>query len=132
MCGIAGIIGHGWEQFQLESMVQVQNHRGPDDTGMYIDETGQVGLGHNRLTIIDLSKAGHQPMSNNEKTLWIVFNGEVYNYLELKSELNEYNYRSQTDTEVILAAYERWWEDCVDHFIGMFAFAIWNTEKQKF
>ena len=131
MCGIAGIIGHGWEQFQLESMVQVQNHRGPDDTGMYIDETRQVGLGHNRLTIIDLSKAGHQPMSNNEKTLWIVFNGEVYNYLELKSELNEYNYRSQTDTEVILAAYERWGEDCVDHFIGMFAFAIWDISRQQ-
>ena len=90
-----------------------------------------MGLGHNRLSIIDLSTAGHQPMSNYDSTLWIVFNGEIYNYLELRAELSDYPYRSLTDTEVILAAYERWEKRCVDHFIGMFAFAIWDARRQR-
>ena len=129
MCGISGIVGPGWERPQLERMVTIQHHRGPDDSGVYVD--GEVGLGHNRLSIIDLSPAGHQPMSNHDGTLWIVFNGEVYNYLELRAELNDYPYRSRTDTEVILAAYERWGERCVEHFIGMFAFAIWDARCQR-
>ncbi len=131
MCGISGIVGKGWERGQLEAMVSIQRHRGPDDDGIYIDASGTVGLGHNRLSIIDLSPAGHQPMSNHDGTLWIVFNGEIYNYLELRAELSEYPYRTQSDTEVILAAYEQWGEDCAKHFVGMFAFAIWDERQQK-
>lgn len=112
-------------------MVAVQHHRGPDDQGTYIDRSGTVGLGHNRLSIIDLSPAGHQPMPNHDNTLWIIFNGEVYNYLELQAELGAYPYRSQSDTEVILAAYERWGEACVEHFIGMFSFALWDAPRQR-
>ena len=131
MCGISGIVGSGWELAQLEAMVEVQHHRGPDDSGVYVSKTVPVGLGHNRLSIIDLTSAGHQPMSNRDGTLWIVFNGEVYNYVELRGELSAYPYRSRTDTEVILAAYERWGESCVEHFIGMFAFAIWDERRQR-
>lgn len=127
MCGISGIVGQGWERGQLEAMVKIQHHRGPDDQGIYIDKTGTVGLGHNRLSIIDLTPSGHQPMSNRDGTVWIVFNGEIYNYLELRAELGEYPYRTQTDTEVILAAYERWGGACLEHFIGMFAFLIWDA-----
>src|SRR5436190_16636323 len=130
MCGIAGIVGHGWDRRQLESMVSIQHHRGPDDTGKYISPNGQVGLGHNRLSIVDLSSAGHQPMSNSDGTSWLVFNGEVYNHVELHRELHDYPFRSKTDTEVILAAYERWGENCVDHFVGMFAFALWDERRQ--
>ena len=131
MCGIAGIIGQSWERAQLEAMVTVQHHRGPDDSGVYVNETSTVGLGHNRLSIIDLSAAGHQPMSNHDGTLWIVFNGELYNYLELRAELSDYPYRSCTDTEVVLAAYQRWSEQCLERFIGMFAFAIWDARRRR-
>ena len=131
MCGIAAIVGNGWERATLEAMVGVQRHRGPDDHGIYVNETGTVGLGHNRLSIIDLSSAGHQPMPNHDRSVWIVFNGEIYNYLELRAELRRYPYRSQTDTEVILAAYERWGENCLDHFLGMFAFVIWDSRLQR-
>lgn len=93
---------------------------------MYIEPSRGVGLGHNRLSILDLSPAGHQPMSNHDGSLWIVFNGEIYNYLELRAELSDYPYRSQTYTEVILAAYARWGENCLDHLIGMFAFLLWD------
>ena len=131
MCGISGIVGPGWNRTQLEAMIAIQHHRGPDDLGLYIDERQSVGLGHNRLSIIDLSPAGHQPMSSHDERLWIVFNGEIYNYLELRDRLGDYPYQSHTDTEVILAAYERWGESCVEQFVGMFAFAIWDTRKQS-
>lgn len=115
----------------LESMIRVQRHRGPDDSGMYIARTDGIGLGHNRLSIIDLSAAGRQPMSSPEGDLWITFNGEIYNYRELKDELNDYPYVSGTDTEVILAAYRRWGEKLVERFIGMFAFAIWDSPRRR-
>lgn len=89
-------------------MVSVQNHRGPDDSGIYINSDNTIALGHNRLSIIDLSPAGHQPMKSHDGHLWIVLNGEVYNYIELRAELSDYPYKSQTDVEVVLAAYERW------------------------
>lgn len=111
-------------------MVASQRHRGPDAEGVYVDPEGTAGLGHNRLSIIDLSPAGRQPMSNGDGNLWIVFNGEIYNYVELRAELSGYLFRTNTDTEVILAAYERWGEACLDRFIGMFAFAIWNRREQ--
>ena len=131
MCGIAGIFGGTATRVRLQAMVKSQHHRGPDAVGIYLDPTGTSGLGHNRLSIIDLSPAGHQPMSSYDGRLSIVFNGEIYNYLELRKELKDYPYRSQTDTEVILAAYERWGEKCLDHFIGMFAFLIWDERDQR-
>jgi len=130
MCGIAGIFGSDWEQEQLSAMVASQRHRGPDGTGIYVSPAGTAGLGHNRLSIIDLSAAGNQPMSSADERLWISFNGEIYNYLELRAELADYPYRSHTDTEVVLAAYERWGERCLEHFIGMFAFLIWDEKNQ--
>lgn len=130
MCGIGGICGPNWNRSQLESMLAAQQHRGPDDQGLYVNPGASVGLIHNRLSIIDLSSAGHQPMSNSDASLWLVFNGEIYNYLELREELKDYPFRTRTDSEVILAAYERWGQNCVDHFVGMFAFAIWDERQQ--
>jgi asparagine synthase (glutamine-hydrolysing) len=131
MCGLSGIVGPTWEQAQLEAMVAIQQHRGPDDTGLYIDSLRTAGLGHNRLSIIDLSRAGHQPMHTPDGSKWIIFNGEIYNYRELREELSDYPFRSETDTEVILAAYDRWGECCLDRFVGMFAFLIWDSRTQR-
>ena len=131
MCGISGIFGPGCTESRLRSMLDTQHHRGPDDRGMWIDPSGPAGLGQNRLSIIDLSSAGHQPMSNADGTLWMVLNGEIYNYVELRRELADYPYRSQTDTEVALAAYERWGSACLDRFIGMFAILIWDTRSRQ-
>ncbi|RJQ17641.1 asparagine synthase (glutamine-hydrolyzing) [Candidatus Woesearchaeota archaeon] len=132
MCGICGIIQLDKQPVDESRLVQLRDamlHRGPDDAGIYFD--GSVGLGHRRLSIIDLSKAGHQPMANQDRTVFVVFNGEIYNYIELKEELADYPYTSNTDTEVLLAAYERWGEQCVKKFIGMFAFALWDAKKKK-
>ena len=131
MCGISGIIGAGAPRGAVEAMVAVQHHRGPDDSGVEILAKGNVALGHNRLNIIDLTPAGRQPMFDRTGDLAIVFNGEIYNYLEIRAALKGYPFRSETDTEVILAAYERWGEGCLDRFIGMFAFAIWDSRKQS-
>lgn len=131
MCGISGIFGVGWTRQQLETMVQSQNHRGPDANGVYIAKTGVAGLGHNRLSILDLSEAGNQPMNSADGRYWIVFNGEIYNYIELRAELTEFEYHSQTDTEVILAAYVQWGKECLDRLIGMFSFIIWDDQEQS-
>jgi asparagine synthase (glutamine-hydrolysing) len=112
-------------------MVRVLHHRGPDNRGTWIDREGGAGLGHTRLSILDLSSAGHNPMSSPDGRYWIVFNGEIYNYRELRSELHEYRFRSQTDTEVALAGYQQWGEACLDRFIGMFAFIIWDRETRS-
>jgi asparagine synthase (glutamine-hydrolysing) len=131
MCGIAGILGDGWQREQLEVMVASQRHRGPDGEGLYLDPCGRAGLGHNRLSIIDLSIAGRQPMTDPLGRYWISFNGEIYNYLELRDELSAaHEFRTRTDSEVLLAAYIKWGEKCLDRLIGMFAFAIWD-EKSK-
>lgn len=134
MCGIAGIIQanpskHNKEH--LKKMTDALAHRGPDGEGLWQNEAGHVLLGHRRLAIIDLSEAGNQPMHYLNRYT-IVHNGEIYNYLELKVELQKkgYSFFNQTDTEVIAAAYDYWKEECVDHFDGMFAFAIWD-EKQS-
>jgi len=108
-------------------MARVQAHRGPDDEGVWT--APGVALAHRRLSIIDLSSHGHEPMASADGRRVITFNGEVYNYLELRRELADYPYRSRTDTEVILAAYARWGEACVDRFVGMFAFALWDAER---
>jgi len=131
MCGISGLAGTGWNRDHLNAMVAAQTHRGPDDTGYYVNSEGTIGLGHNRLSILDLSAAGHQPMTDSTGKLHLVFNGEIYNYLELRAEMPDYHYQSQTDSEVFLAAYQRWGQACLDHFVGMFAFILWDEAKQK-
>jgi asparagine synthase (glutamine-hydrolysing) len=135
MCGIAGIIdisGKAVTQKEIKEMTDVIVHRGPDGEGFFMEDN--FALGHRRLSIIDLSIAANQPMHFN-KSLTIVFNGEIYNYIELRNELQKFDYTFNTssDTEVILAAYDFWGESCVGHFNGMWAFAIYNkTKKQIF
>jgi asparagine synthase (glutamine-hydrolysing) len=134
MCGIAGKLsirgGAPVDPALIRRMTDSIAHRGPDGEGQYV--RGPVGLGHRRLSIIDLSSAGAQPMCNEDQTVWIVFNGEIYNYLELREDLVKrgHNFRSHTDTEVIVHLYEEHGPDCVSLLRGMFAFAIWN-EKDK-
>ena len=112
-------------------MVFAQRHRGPDGEGIYFDPENKSALGHNRLRIIDLSDAARQPMVSADGRLVVTYNGEIYNYLELRRELeNSYEFRTQSDTEVLLAAYQKWGEACLDRLIGMFAFVIWD-EKTK-
>lgn len=134
MCGIAGIVSlrEGLPPPSLEAiqrMVGAIRHRGPDELGVY--RSPLAGLGHARLSIIDLS-TGQQPLCNEDETLWIVFNGEIFNYIELRAELLAlgHRFRTQSDTEVILHAYEAWGEACFKRFNGQFALAIWD-EKQK-
>ncbi len=132
MCGIAGIIGGG-DESTLTRMVHVQAHRGPDDWGVQWFAEHGCGLGHRRLSILDLSPAGHQPMVNQRGNRWITFNGEIYNFLELRAELERhgFHFRSETDTEVILAAYDHWGKECVRRFNGMFAFGIYDTDTRE-
>lgn len=134
MCGISGIVNLNKEDVRgdiLAGMVDIQKHRGPDDTGIYLHKS--IGLGHRRLSIIDLSKDGHQPMSNEKGSVFIVHNGEIYNYLELQAELKNlgHHFKSRSDTEVILHAYEEWGEECLGHFNGMWALAILDLDKMR-
>jgi len=129
MCGIAGILGEP-EGGRIKAMLRVMRHRGPDQTGRFDDATGLCALGHNRLSILDLSPAGCQPMVDASGRYRVVFNGEIFNYLELRQELPDYPFKSQSDTEVLLAAYARWGERCLDKLIGIFAFAVWDTQEQ--
>lgn len=134
MCGITRIINFNQKPVNkkiLQAMTKIIRHRGPDDEGYFIKDN--VGLGHCRLSIIDLSQAGHQPMANKNKTLWISYNGEIYNYLELRQALKKLGHRfqSNTDTEIVLHAYEEWQENCLNKFNGMWAFAIWDDQKRE-
>lgn len=134
MCGIAGIISLGASlppATFLQEMLDRIAHRGPDDQGLLVKE--QVMLGHRRLSIIDTSQAGHQPMRYAQTGAEIVYNGEIYNYLELRQSLQAlgYFFETQTDTEVILAAYDYYGIDCVNHFNGMWAFAIWDPRQER-
>src|SRR5208337_4937876 len=130
MCGIAGFYGEvNWDsnpRSVLERMVAAIHHRGPDDWGTHIERN--VGLGHARLSIIDLA-LGRQPMADPEETLWITYNGEIFNYLELRSQLTSSGsrFRTQSDTEVILHAYRKNGPDCVTQFNGDFAFAVGDS-----
>ena len=134
MCGIAGMIefarGARADREALDAMCRIMTHRGPDDQGVYLD--GPVGIGMRRLSIVDLS-TGHQPISNEDKNLWIVFNGEIYNHRELRERLVALGhiYRTQSDTETIVHLYEEYGPDCVQHLRGMFAFAIWDAKQRK-
>lgn len=134
MCGIAGIFNLKDELVSptiLRAMNDAIAHRGPDGEGQWID--GSIGLGHRRLAIIDLSPAGHQPMVSAEQRFVLSYNGEIYNFKELRSELEAlgHHFRSRTDSEVVLNAWAEWGEDCVTRFNGMFAFAIWDKREQS-
>ncbi len=148
MCGIAGIINNQVQKGiedrimllrSIKKMTDTLLHRGPDGEGHWLNDNGTVALGHRRLSILDLSNAGAQPMQGShfsslegeEKRYTITYNGEIYNYIELRDELYSHGYRfhSKSDTEVILAAYDFWEDDCLQKFDGMFAFAIWDSKK---
>jgi asparagine synthase (glutamine-hydrolysing) len=115
---------------RLSVMNGLLRHRGPDGSGDWLHERGHVGLAHQRLSIIDLSQAASQPMTDG-KGNWIAFNGEIYNYRELRDELGGEGFKTKSDTEVILRAYRRWGADCVSHLRGMFAFALWDESAQR-
>ncbi|HEY1400986.1 MAG TPA: asparagine synthase (glutamine-hydrolyzing) [Terriglobales bacterium] len=133
MCGIAGILEFGRDDradsAALRNMCQIMAHRGPDDDGFYTD--GPAGIGMRRLSIVDLA-TGHQPISNEDGSLWIVFNGEIYNHLSLREQLiaRGHSYRTHSDTETIIHLFEEYGRDCVQHLRGMFAFAIWDRNRK--
>lgn len=133
MCGIVGVVNIDREPVDpsvLTRMRDVIRYRGPDDAGLWIEDG--VGLGHRRLSIIDLSAAGHQPMTTDDESLWLTFNGEIYNYLELTDELKALGhcFRTSCDSEVILHLYQEYGADCLSRMNGMFAFAIWDRRRR--
>ena len=134
MCGIAGKLNFDAaapiDRERLGAMTAVVAHRGPDADGFYV--APGLGLGHRRLSIIDLS-TGDQPLANEDGTVWVVFNGEIYNFMEIRSELERagHRFRTGTDTEVIVHAYEQWGEEAVHRFRGMFAFALWDEPRRR-
>ncbi|HEX5602995.1 MAG TPA: asparagine synthase (glutamine-hydrolyzing) [Pyrinomonadaceae bacterium] len=133
MCGIVGIVRNDGKSIDEELLTRMNNairHRGPDDDGFYVN--GSVGLGMRRLAIIDL-KGGAQPIHNQDRSSWIVFNGEIYNYLELREKLEKlgHTFYTNSDTEAIVHAYDQFGADCPKHLRGMFAFAIWNVRTQE-
>jgi len=138
MCGIVGILNQkntsGIDEHLLCSMRDTMIHRGPDGAGVWVSDNRQVGLAHRRLAIIDLSVSAKQPMTNAAGNLWLTFNGEIYNHAEIRTELISLGYTQwntdHSDTEVILKAYEHWGIECIDHFRGMFAFALWDERSQ--
>jgi asparagine synthase (glutamine-hydrolysing) len=138
MCGICGIVDLEGRPINKESIHKMQNqmiHRGPDDEGIYVDNQAKisVGLGQRRLKIIDLSSAGHQPMPNEDGTLQMVINGEIFNYQNLRQDLKNkgHHFRSDSDSEVVLHLYEEFGEGCLAYLRGMFAFAIWDKKENK-
>lgn len=131
MCGIAGIVGQKSSEQNIKKMLFAQQHRGPDYTGFFAQES-EVAFGHNRLSIIDLSSDANQPFESDCKEYILVFNGEIYNYLELKRELSaKYVFKTKSDTEVLMNAYKEYGENCLDKLNGMFAFAIWHKSEKK-
>jgi asparagine synthase (glutamine-hydrolysing) len=134
MCGIAGILEFSVDvradPFVLRRMCDVMAHRGPDDQGAFVQ--GPIGLGIRRLSIVDLT-TGHQPISNEDGTIWLVFNGEIYNHLALREQLiaRGHRYRTHSDTETIVHLYEEYGRDCVQHLRGMFAFALWDSKQKR-
>jgi len=131
MCGICGYIGTHIDEAVLHSMVQTMNHRGPDGSGCWTNQ--KSALGHTRLAIIDLSEAASQPMSSADGRYVVVFNGEIYNYRELRNELQQAgeNFQSASDTEVLLLGYRKWGKQVLDKIRGMFAFAVWDDYRKQ-
>jgi len=131
MCGVAAIVGPKASLQNLEGILALQHHRGPDFTGYWV-EPNQIALGHNRLSIIDLSAAANQPCVSSDERYHLVFNGEIYNYLELKQKLRfDFEFKTNSDTEVLLAAFIKWGKDCLAELNGMFAFIIWDKKDQS-
>ena len=134
MCGIAGKFNfnpdHPIDRDRLVAMTTAVAHRGPDADGFYVGDG--VGLGHRRLSIIDLSTGG-QPLTNEDGTIWIVFNGEIYNFADTRRELEGlgHRFRTNTDTEVIVHGYEQWGPEAVTRFRGMFAIAVWDAPRRR-
>jgi asparagine synthase (glutamine-hydrolysing) len=134
MCGIAGIVAadrlHADDRDRVRGMRDLLTHRGPDDAGIFVDD--RAALGHRRLSIVDLA-AGHQPLANEVDTIWIVFNGEIYNHQSVRAELEAagHQYKTRSDTETIVHAYEQWGDAAVEHLRGMFAFAVWDAPRRR-
>lgn len=130
MCGIFGIVADHVDANRVRAATTTLGHRGPDDAGFHFDSS--AGLGHRRLSIIDLS-GGHQPIYNEDGTKCVIFNGEIYNYLELYQDLTQrgHSFTTRSDTETILHAYEEWGKACVERLRGMFAFAIWDAKSKE-
>ncbi len=136
MCGIIGFKTTRYFQELKDGLIGAADclsHRGPDDSGFFFDQKSGVGLAHRRLSIIDFSAAGNQPMASDDGNILITYNGEIYNFPEIRKtlEANGYKFNSRTDTEVVLKAYQRWGIDCLQKFIGMFAFALWDSHKNS-
>lgn len=131
ICSLWHFDGRPVEWGEIQAMTDALAHRGPDGEGLHLD--GSLGLGHRRLSILDLSRGGAQPMSYADGRHWITYNGEVHNFLELRAMLESkgHAFRSDSDTEVILAAYDAWGLDCLLKFNGMWAFAIWDGQEQR-
>ncbi|MEQ8625775.1 MAG: asparagine synthase (glutamine-hydrolyzing) [Vicingaceae bacterium] len=132
MCGIAGVFY--WSDSEVsttavEQMTEQLSHRGPNASGIFQDKN--LVLGHRRLSIIDLNEASNQPFVSEDKRYALVYNGELYNFKAIKEKLSDFHFRTDSDTEVILAAYQRWGADCLQHFNGMFAFALWDSHKEE-
>lgn len=136
MCGINGIAALSTQtkisERDVRSMLSSLRHRGPDGSGIYLDSNQRIGLGHTRLSIIDLA-GGAQPMHNEDQTVWVTFNGEIFNYIELRKTLLKegHNFHTQSDTEVIVHAYEQYGDDFVQHLNGQFAIALWDCNRQR-
>ena len=134
MCGIAGIVApdrlHADERARAVLMRDVLTHRGPDGAGLYVDD--HAALAHRRLSIVDLA-GGHQPLANEDETIWVTYNGEIYNHASVRPQLEAagHRYRTRSDTETIVHAYEHWGDDCVERFRGMFAFALWDAPSRR-
>ncbi len=134
MCGIAGIVAgdrlHADDRARAQRMRDVIAHRGPDGAGLYTDEF--AALAHRRLSIVDLA-GGHQPIANEDGSIWLIYNGEIYNHADLRPELEAggHRYRTRSDTEMVVHAYEQWGDECVHRFRGMFAFALWDAPKRR-
>lgn len=135
MCGITGIYGIEGTVAPavLETMTDALSHRGPDDSGTYVSENRAVGLGHTRLSILDLSKRGRQPMASDDLKIQVSYNGEIYNYREIRKELlsKGHVFTTDCDTEVLLRSYEQWGIECLQKFIGMFALAVWDGRENR-
>jgi asparagine synthase (glutamine-hydrolysing) len=137
MCGIVGFQSLRHFNVLKDTLPQATarlSHRGPDSSGAYFDPDAGVGLGHARLSIIDLSSAGHQPMISDDGDVIITYNGEIYNFIEIRKILEKlgHTFKSATDTEVVLKAYLEWGTGCLEKFIGMFAISIWDRRNHRF
>ena len=130
MCGISFTFGRDASERAIDKMVGAQHHRGPDSWNSLIFDQDHLALGFNRLSIIDISDAGMQPMRSQSGRYTLIFNGEIYNFKELRSQLSGYKFTSASDSEVLLAAWETWGVDCLPKLIGMFGFAIWDNREK--